>query len=856
VAFAESLAVQRAFLDGESSDVLSASARNLLVYHGVGGIGKTTLSRRLQDWVNGNLPAAGDWGVPPVIPVAATVRIDLHGSQGNFNVAAAVVALRRALADVKPRWPAFDWAFATWWAAAHPDEALPGSGQDRDKGFTAAIVETVSNVLADLGVLETAIGIGFRAARLAARKFIEARDRHFAAEVVGDEEWFRDLLRRCADVPSSTDPHPELLAEVAELLALELDHVEPCPLVVVFVDTYERVQVKQDHARTGEAMFNRLVWNLPQMLFVVTGRNRLNWGDLNDDGHGIKRTNLEHAGPATWPGLVPGATCEPRHHLVGDLSADDTRALILRTREAHDLPISDEVVEALVRESNGLPQYLDLAREVALKIKRNGGEEVTMADVTGSLGDLVERVMDDIPDDEQKAIRAAALFLVFDDELIAAAGGVEVGCARRAVTRPMVEKWTDRPLPYRMHETVRAAIRNASSAVTGGWAEPDWSASAVRALAELHRRVDESAKERRYVDQLRAIGMAVTLVCAENAIASALEDAFAADWLCDAVVFGPSIEGLSALVPPVSRTEYGQGFLDFIVAKSLHVDADTEISMLGKLSRAGHPMSVRAMNHLAYALRRRGQYEAAITAMSQAVAVQPSPLNIYQRRFTMLQGRRFSDAIDGDEELDDERSKRLHAWVAYCHGIPDEIVELHRRAMSSRRLAGKLRDANEEWAGYTFKRSFFFGDIDASEVSALITHCDNIGYHYGLRLGLSTSFVIAPYGSGLQTTAFPMRPGGLSASGLQPYEQVGRLCQAWANDDGRTLSEIAMRLQVTNHSGFQWLPVESLLNHLGYPVEYPPAQWLEPFEEVQQRWIQHWCNWYDRVVVGTASGHA
>lgn len=853
VAFARSLRAQRAFLDSESQG--EESARNVLVFHGVGGVGKTTLSRRLQDWVSGTLPSSGEWGPRPLIPVSATARIDLHGAQGNFNPAAAVVALRRALGAIKPRWPAFDLAFGAWWAAAHPGEPLPGAGEARDQGFAAAVSDTASSLLADLGIFDTAIGLGFLTARLAARKLAQSRDRRFVAGIV-DQDYFRDLLLRCADLPTSADPHPELLVEAADLLALELDRETPCPLVVMFVDTLERIQLSQDHARLGEAMLNELIWALPQVLFVITGRNRLDWADPNDKGSGIKRTNLQHAGAVLWPGLVEGVQQDPRQHLIGDLSEDDTRDLILRFKKADGLPISDVVVEELIQQSNGLPQYLDLAREVALKIKRGGDREVTMADVTGSLGDLVERVMDDIPPDEQGALRAAALFARFEPELIAATANVSVGCAKRAVSRPMVEYWKDSDLPYRMHETVRSAIRHAGHWVAGGWAEQDWIDAGQRALAELQRRIALAAQEERDIDRLQLTAMAITLACDEDVTATDPEPD-GRDWLQREVVAGPSIGGLKAYVPTASDTPYGQGFIDFITARSGGVGMVTRETLLRSLTTARHPLSRTAFLHLAYVLRNDERFDASIAVWDEALSIKTSPVASYQRRLTMAMGRRSHDALDGFEDLDEAHQGRIRAYVDWNHGRPEPMLRAHLRRWERTTADGKKREAQEALGDYLRRHAFFHGVTDLANIHDFVDQCLDVGYAYGVQAGLAARITVAPFAADALEMIERMAILGQSDLGRpDPLTTTARLCVAYANEDDAVLAEVARTLNYWPHDYSNWILPETLLNHLGHTVEYPPAQWLEPFEVVEQRWVQHWHTWRDRVVAEKGDDHA
>ncbi|MDP9394016.1 MAG: hypothetical protein M3Q27_07050 [Actinomycetota bacterium] len=82
-AFKAALASFRRELDSDADP--GTARRNVLVFHGLGGIGKTALSHRLESWVAYDLPLVNGWGPPPPTKVATTVRIDLHGSAGQMD---------------------------------------------------------------------------------------------------------------------------------------------------------------------------------------------------------------------------------------------------------------------------------------------------------------------------------------------------------------------------------------------------------------------------------------------------------------------------------------------------------------------------------------------------------------------------------------------------------------------------------------------------------------------------------------------------------------------------------------------------------------------------------------------------
>ncbi|MFD0303891.1 hypothetical protein [Streptomyces sp. NPDC127123] len=105
---------------------LEAPRTNILNFHGVGGIGKTTLSRTLEAALadTGRRPAR--WGEPswPARPVLLPVRIDLARSAGT-DFERVLLTIRLALAGHLGRpLPAFDIALRRYWDHQHPGESL------------------------------------------------------------------------------------------------------------------------------------------------------------------------------------------------------------------------------------------------------------------------------------------------------------------------------------------------------------------------------------------------------------------------------------------------------------------------------------------------------------------------------------------------------------------------------------------------------------------------------------------------------------------------------------------------------------------------------------------------------------
>lgn len=63
-AFKTTLANFRRYVDTDRE--VGVARHNLLVFYGLGGIGKTALSERLEAWVNYDLPLVNGWAPLPI----------------------------------------------------------------------------------------------------------------------------------------------------------------------------------------------------------------------------------------------------------------------------------------------------------------------------------------------------------------------------------------------------------------------------------------------------------------------------------------------------------------------------------------------------------------------------------------------------------------------------------------------------------------------------------------------------------------------------------------------------------------------------------------------------------------------
>lgn len=826
---------------GRDGDEGVEYARNVLVFYGVGGVGKTALSQELEKWVN-NERSNDVWGCIDE-SVDVTARIDLHRSQGNVDPVEMVLAIRRMLGGVKKKWVAFDWILATWWASVHPgEEEFPYAVVGGNKDLMSNVMAGVSTIMVDLGVLATAGAVTVWGAKKVARSFVKQKDHRIALKSVANLEWFSDLLSRCAELPTRDNPHHELLVEAVCFLGQEMDTLPRCPCAIVFVDAMEKLQRTEDRRREGECILQELIWNLPQVLFVVTGRNRLDWGN-------IERTNLSHVGPGVWTGLTDSDGASDQNSLTM-LSRDECQEYVHNIVMKDELILSNEVEEGLIESSGGLPQYLRLALDVARRYKVNGLGEISKETVSGSLGDLVELVLEGIPEDERRALRAAAIFSRFDCGLVAVAAQVDQGCVERAMTRSLIEvDFNESMFPYRMHDVVREAIRHAGVHVEGGWSENDWRCAAQRSLGELELRVRILAEEGDTRGLIRSISMAINLVSDESVRAGCDSDSFEQeDWLRKAVIEGPSIQGLYPYIPTTSRTEYGQGFIDFISARVEQIPFESRMLILKRLAYSTHPLARSAFHHWGYILRQEGKFDEAVRVFDKAIEVKRTQVCLYQRSLTMLIGRRFVDALRDDaewRELTEDRREGIKVGVDYWHGMPVERCARNLKFYDKRMEQGRFREAYEYRADILWQNEFYYSGSSGSGIVSFVDDMEAVGYRHGVIGGLLALTLHDPFKS--EKDGVIDRLEAMSSGVPHRWATFAKVASAWARGDRNQILQVVESLREISHPHSGWIPTEMLLGYLGFDVMYPEAQWIDPIDDVRQRWVDHWVNWGERV---------
>lgn len=473
---------------------LESPRRNALVFYGVGGIGKSTFSRGVAEHLIDSGSHRGDWPPPaPEVGQVVPVRFDLsRDAGGDFET--LVLTLRLAAAELGVPMPAFDLAFQRYWSHNHPGEPvdeylrrrtwlsrLPGT-----RSLPGQMQSALSDIAQAVALPGTTGALVGQSVGLVVRAL---RDHRRTVRALAECRRLADLLE--------ADPDQEALSYYAHLLAWDLSRVpeRKRATLVVLLDTFEDVGDRVH--RDLERLVQRVVWLMPNVLFIVTGRNRLQWDDAKLEGQ------LDWAGPGFWPSLVGGAEEEPRQHTVGYLSAADCENYLCQRLTVDGRPLMDDRTRHLITaNSHGLPLYLDLAVMRFLDLYRRRGSAPEPGQFNLDFPALVARTLRDLTPDVRRVLRAVSLLDTFSIELATGAAGLDHDApALDLVDRPFVDADPEAPWPYRLHDLVREAVRDADSTSEDRWSEADWRRAALRTFRALGR--DSQEDRPRLVSALR-----------------------------------------------------------------------------------------------------------------------------------------------------------------------------------------------------------------------------------------------------------------------------------------------------------------------------------------------------------------
>ncbi|MFE2693732.1 ATP/GTP-binding protein [Streptomyces mirabilis] len=462
---------------------LASPRHNVLVAHGVGGIGKSTFSRKIEASLAHSTDRPLQWAAPAwPIERLLPVRVDLARSSG-IDFERVVLSIRLAVAALGRPMPAFDLALRRHWEHNHPGEPL--EEYMRRGGLLSRFSNAVNlpsqlqSALADVAQALALPGtVGGAVGQLSTALVGALRERRQTVRALAGCSRLADILE--------AEPDLETLSFATHLLAWDLAQLPAARRItpVVLFDSFEEVGDRTH--RDFERLLQRIVWLMPNAFFVITGRNRLQWAEDGLQGQ------LDWTGPTAWPGLaahLPGARAhdgpEVRQILVGDFSPEDCDDHLARRLAHNGQPlIGPDLRRAITGRSHGLPLYLDLAVMRFLEIRRSG--RVPQPHDFGDFPALISRTLSDLTSDERHVLRSVSLLDAFSVPLATQVAGLtHDAAALRLTERPFIREDLTGLWPFHLHQVVRSAIRNATDQTDDRWSEQDWHRAALRAQDAL-----------------------------------------------------------------------------------------------------------------------------------------------------------------------------------------------------------------------------------------------------------------------------------------------------------------------------------------------------------------------------------
>ena len=376
------------FTDRE--ELIAAFGRNLehkkpeehrvLVFYGDGGIGKTTLLQKLEQLHRQRCPQA------------LMGRLDLAGAD-TTPPDLLLYRLRRLFPTIP--FPSFSLALAEYGRRFHPEQVYGGDRKEllQGAGPYADALAGGLEVLANLSGVGAAVN-AMKAAATAQRHLSDWVQRRAEPWLQRSQSYSEEQLLAQLPLQWARDFRQALSSQLDQGWDDAITYSGPPPLIAL--DTYETLW-HSGMGRSGRRREPRERWlvdlvsELPEVLWVIGGRDRLSWEEGYDQG---------------W-----SEACE--QHLVGQLSEEDARSFL--AKRGIEEPT---IVEKILGQAAGVPFYLELETQL---YDKTPAEQRTPELFGGSQQEQIDRLLTHLDASERATLKLLAAFGIWDRELFSQA---------------------------------------------------------------------------------------------------------------------------------------------------------------------------------------------------------------------------------------------------------------------------------------------------------------------------------------------------------------------------------------------------------------------------------------------------
>ncbi|NMD72617.1 tetratricopeptide repeat protein [Bacillus sp. DNRA2] len=343
----------------------------VLTYYGVGGIGKSRLMKELYKKLD---------DLSPTVVKVVKVIIDFK-EERNRLAGEALISLREELMkNERIKFHTFDLAYTIYWRKLHPQLSMKSNKTElpfiEEGSFFAELIENLDYVPLAQWVPKTL-------------KLING----FTGYKDSFGKWWRkrglDVLNQLEDL-QPTEIEEMLPAffsvDVKEYLA------STGKTAIFFLDTYEALWEKnrqQGSFNEKDAWIQELVLQLKEVLWVICGREKIQWANDN----------------SAWEPFL-------EQHLMGELSEKDSDKFLTKCGIAND-----EIRQLIIKSSRGLPYHLDLMVDTYTLIQETRIPK--LGDFSQTPNKILERFLRYLDISEKETIKVLSFARYWDEALFA-----------------------------------------------------------------------------------------------------------------------------------------------------------------------------------------------------------------------------------------------------------------------------------------------------------------------------------------------------------------------------------------------------------------------------------------------------
>ena len=326
----------------------------VMVFYGKGGVGKSRLIGELE--ASAVIQANHDR--------LKLFRIDLDIPAARDAVS-MLIYLRRLM---PPSCALFDYALIKYWNAVRPEQLNMDFMSFLKDSIIVRSIEGIASV--------TGLGVPLSVTT----EWINKINSYLNKRSYTKEE-FQEIDRISNSSKELFDRLPYYLGlEVGRLLDSGEQNY------IFLFDGYEKHY--SDNNLSESEWLRELIAAADAGLFVITCRERIRWEKLNSQ----------------WSTILD-------QHLLEELSQKDSLDFL------KSVPVEEEdVIEAIISSSKGLPIYLDVFSDI-YEFKKQTGERISAKDFLLSEAQIIESFLSHLPKNEQNALRILTISRLFNQEL-------------------------------------------------------------------------------------------------------------------------------------------------------------------------------------------------------------------------------------------------------------------------------------------------------------------------------------------------------------------------------------------------------------------------------------------------------